>query len=304
MAIEIQPRTGERSDLTQAEKIFGKDFLGPDAIDRTFGIKMSPDQIPPIPFDRERLRVAEKRNQFLILRTDKAPEGSPLTMAKMEELWQDDDPGQKVRLKKKGPQFIHGEDNSVLLMSQGRWFNGITSFTEQTPRPKWALVSKDFVPGSKNDYYFEQMDKTVNYIKGSLFQNQDMPSEYKDAIAEYEQEREEIKKFSPKHFNPAEVDQLMDWRKGIEALNSLKLNEIARHTPSEALYDLLTYFKVNGKRLFLNQSFNTSTFGSPKDLQRLVNIGFTSWYNYAIELSFFTINSTSPRTGSVLSLTV
>ena len=52
--------------LEEAEKIFEKDFLGPKAVEKVFGISLAENAIPPIPFSRKELENAKALGQQLI----------------------------------------------------------------------------------------------------------------------------------------------------------------------------------------------------------------------------------------------
>src|SRR3989304_293049 len=70
----------------QAKEIFGNDFLGREAVKKAFGIDIPKAEIPAIPFSREDLERARELGQFLILRYNKAPDGQPLSMKKMNDM--------------------------------------------------------------------------------------------------------------------------------------------------------------------------------------------------------------------------
>ncbi len=57
--------------LRLAREVIGNEnFFGPAEIKKTLGIEISNDQIPPIPFSTEELRLAKEKGQYLILRWD------------------------------------------------------------------------------------------------------------------------------------------------------------------------------------------------------------------------------------------
>ncbi len=58
----------------KAKELLGADFLGTEAIEKTFGTEAIPTEIPPIPFSLEELeKIRDAKDRFLILRTDKIP---------------------------------------------------------------------------------------------------------------------------------------------------------------------------------------------------------------------------------------
>lgn len=69
--------------LKEASEIMGPEyFFGPDALRKAFGVEV---QAPTIRFTNQELQEARARGEMLILRTDKASDGSNLSMKKMVE---------------------------------------------------------------------------------------------------------------------------------------------------------------------------------------------------------------------------
>src|SRR3990172_4855204 len=68
----LVPETKEAGiEFQEAKEIFGKDFLGPEAAEATFGVELSQDeleQIEAIPFTREELEQAKQLGMMLVLR--------------------------------------------------------------------------------------------------------------------------------------------------------------------------------------------------------------------------------------------
>lgn len=116
----------ERVDLREAERIMGKDFIGPAAIEKAYGFK--PDVIPEIPYTREQLEQAKKLGEMLILRVDKDNDGKPITIGRVQTL-------------KTGEKVLYSDH---------------TNFSNEPPLRGWRLVSKDVIPGSRGKNYFEQ----------------------------------------------------------------------------------------------------------------------------------------------------
>jgi hypothetical protein len=120
------------------------------------------------------------------------------------------------------------------------WCKNERFFTEETPKTAWALVSKDLVPGSINKNYFEQTELLVQYLKGQVFKDQQMPPEYQEAIEEFEKQRRDLKELT---------DRYKDWQKAAERFEQLKITQLTRHTPVEMLYDTMMAFQNNDERL-------------------------------------------------------
>ena len=209
-------------DIERAREVLGQDVLGPEQVKKAFGIELDPDEVPDIPFSKEELERAKELGQMLVLRTNQAPDGSPLTMQNMQELLQD--------------QFDQEGKGRVLYDTE--WYNNERFFTQETPEPFWALVTKDFIPGSTRKNYVEQTELLVAYLKDSVFRGQKMPNEYQEAIEEFEKQSKDLKELTDK-----------DWQKAAERFEQLKLTQLTRQTPVEALYDIMLVFQNNDERL-------------------------------------------------------
>lgn len=145
----------------RAKEILGKDFLGPEALEKTWNMKLETKDIPPIPFNTEDLERAKELGQFLIYRI-------PLTMQKMEELI-------------KEPMF------------QSDWFKQDNFYTNETSKSGWALVSKEPIPNSTSQNYIEQTQTICNYFDSEVFGNVDeMPEIYQNAIIEFEARKSDL----------------------------------------------------------------------------------------------------------------
>ena len=125
------PEEGRRAEILanqeqEAKEILQENYLGPEAIEKAFGIRLNPENIPPILFTKEELERAKELGQSLILRMDKAPDGQPLTMQKMQELLQ--------------PQFTSEAKGKILDNTD--WYQNEDFFTKETPKLHWALASR------------------------------------------------------------------------------------------------------------------------------------------------------------------
>lgn len=226
-----------------AERLFGDDFFGPEQIEKAFGTKIDKASIPEIPFSQQELERAKELGQFLILRVEAAENGRAFTMKNMQLL---------------ETEALFASPGKGKILYDTSWCKGEDFFTKDKPRPKWALVSKDVIPNSTSKNYSEQTHAIAMYLTTQLFSGS-MPSEYSDAILEFTAKQPGI-------------DKLMttDWQAASKALAELKLNQMTRQTPVEALYDLLVYFQNKGDRLL--GSMYTWTTGRASD-GRLVALG-------------------------------
>lgn len=204
-----------------AKKILGRDYLGPEAIKKTFGIELKSEDIPPIPFSREELKHAREFGEFLIFRTDQTP-----------------------------------ADRLYLL-------NG-TEALVKVPQKRWALVSKEMLgyKGNKPDSdlskvstsknYLEQTELIVKYLQNQVFQAGELPKEYQQAIAEFEEQNEELRQLI-KNTDAA------TWRFTAQRLANLKITQLTRPSSDEILYDMEVYKKINNQYLLSNKYIWTSS---------------------------------------------
>ena len=78
-------------EFDEAREIFGKDFLGPEAIKKTYGVELTPgelQEVENIPFTREELEQAKQLGMMLVLRVPSIGEGKeakPLTIDQIRE---------------------------------------------------------------------------------------------------------------------------------------------------------------------------------------------------------------------------
>ena len=204
----------------KAREIMGKeDFLGQEAVEKAFGIKLNKKEIPRIPFKKEELERAKELGQFLVLRTE-------LTMEKMNELLQ--------------AEF--GEQNKGKILYDTNWYQNEDFFKKDTPKLEWALTSKEVIPDSTFKNYLEQIELIADYLKNQIFKDKQMPKEYEEAIEKFEKQKQNIEKLMKG-----------DRKEAAKQLSELKINQLTRQSPSEALYDILVYFQNNNQRLLENK---------------------------------------------------
>ena len=111
-------------------------------------------------------------------------------------------------------------------------------FSNKPPRRGWALVSKDLLPESTNKNYIEQTEVIIKALREKAFKDIEMPDEYEEAIHEFEANKDRLTK-------------LMDenWQEAAKELSELKINQLARCSIQETIYDLAMYYDKNGTRL-------------------------------------------------------
>jgi hypothetical protein len=239
------PGFAESISVTQAKKILGKtNVMGPAEIKKAFGVELSPEQIPVIPFSRQELAKAEKLKQFLVLRIDELAADTPATMLNLYNLCQ--------------PKFKEMKAGKVLYSDIGDgWYSKQGEeeefFIKDTPKLKWYLISKEVIKDSLNKNYFQQTQVIADYLSDKIFADNTMPAEYQQAVAEFKSERDEIAKLMENN-----------WQAAAKRLSELQINQIFRRSPVEAFYDFLIYFLNNKERLLENRydwTFRLDAYG-------------------------------------------
>lgn len=205
--------------LQEASELIGPENLfGPEALRKAFGIEVR--DVPSIPFSRQELERAKIRGEMLILRVDKAPDGSDLTMEKMNDICT--------------PKF-QGKGKILFKVD---WYANEDFYKKETCRVRWALVDKEILADSTSKNYLQQTELISEDLKHT-YQGQEMPQRYKDAIQEFEREKQTI-------------EQLLqsDLKEAARKLAELEITKLTRQTAQEVLFDFLTVFlNTNDKRL-------------------------------------------------------
>ncbi|MFH1668280.1 MAG: hypothetical protein ABH884_04660, partial [Candidatus Komeilibacteria bacterium] len=192
---------------------------------------ISPEDLPKIPFSKERLEQAKELGQYLILRADKAPDGTPLTMSAMHDLMQEkykdvDD-----------HKLLYAEDDEGHLKDDV-WYKEEDLYTKETTRLAWSLTSKEVIPDSTNKNYLEQTELMVEYIQKHVFKDQTIPKKYQEAITEFKAKKDKIEEL---------LDS--DWEKAAKMLEDLKLTDLTRALPADVLFDNISYYLKNTDKL-------------------------------------------------------
>ncbi len=224
-----KPEKGEKGkvSLEKAERIMDKkNFIGPDALKKIYGIE--PKDVPPISFSEPELREAKERGEFLILRLDTLPNGKPTTMQNLNEYF--------------------ASDFKTLYNAKDDWKVKSEFFTKETPEVSWALVSKDFVPESISKNYLEQTKVLADHLKNEVYKGSTMPKKYDDAIKEFDAYMNAAFPAKTAH----EIQTALggeNWSKYAEQLANLKINQLCRQSGAASLFDLATYYKHTGEYL-------------------------------------------------------
>ncbi|PIT92901.1 MAG: hypothetical protein COU06_02870 [Candidatus Harrisonbacteria bacterium CG10_big_fil_rev_8_21_14_0_10_38_8] len=261
----IQPKAEKEDDLpknplpaTQLEgefneqiniaiEILGREnVFGPDEVMDTFGVRV--DKVPSIPFSATELERAKKLNQILVLRVDKTNDGRPMSIQAMNEIlttkWSEENMGDLL-------DTAEGWKETTL---------GPKKFTTEAPRHSWALTTKEVLPGSTDKNYLEQTELLIKALTQEAFKDLELPKEYKDAISEFNEQKEELTKLMG-----------TDWKVAASRLVSLKITKLTRQSAPEALYDLAIYYNTTKVRLLANKYTWTLSLDPDGDLVDLGN---------------------------------
>ena len=159
----LVPETKEANiEFDEAKEIFGKDFLGPEAIQTTFGVELSADElkeVEDIPFTREELEQAKQLGMMVVLRVPRLGEGKterPLTIDSARELFtKGDSLGDP---KKKKQKVFYGKKGES-------WYDNEKFVTQDTPKLGWGLVMKSVLPDSLSKNWDQQEEVLKNWAK-------------------------------------------------------------------------------------------------------------------------------------------
>lgn len=134
---------------------------------------------------------------------------------------------------------------------------------EKAPDTCWALVTKDIIADTTSKNYVEQTEQMIKYLQENIFAGREIPSEYQEAITEFEAQKEELRLL-------AQSSDESQWKLATERLSNLNITRLCRPTRDEVLYDMEVYYQANDERLFPDKYTWTSTRDSDG---HLVDVG-------------------------------
>jgi len=263
-----QSEDGEITGLTEAREIMDDDFFGPDELRTAFGYEFDRSLIPEIPFSTQELSEAKTRGQFLMLYVSTTADGKAITM---ERLYKDLTP--KIEASGKGK----------VLYNTDRYKNE-KFFTTDVPFSKWRLVTKDVLPESLKHNYLEQTQDIVDYVN-TLSGMGPLPLEYQEAMNEFYGQKLDI----------AEILS-SKWQEAAKKLAALKINQMFRQTPVEALYADMVYLRIKNERLL--EAKYAWTNGQTSS-GRLVSVGYAD--TEGVRVGYWGPGGSSGGIGVVLS---
>jgi hypothetical protein len=250
-AVEDTMDTVESSGLSpaEAERLFGKDFLGSKKIENVFGV-LSSKLERGIPFSKEELERAKELGQQLILQNDFMDVKNPET-GKVER-------NVPVTLENLKKYFPKAHDDKSMWWSQD-WYKDEDFFKKEKPRTGWRLTSKELVPDSTSKNYLEQTDVLVDHLQKQVFKGAKLSKQYEDAITEFKRKRAEIEPL-------AKSSTDSEWKRGSQMLADLTLTKLTRELPVEVMYRLILNDKENADKLLPSTYTWTTSRDSDGDL--------------------------------------
>ncbi|PID83582.1 hypothetical protein CSB11_00375 [Candidatus Campbellbacteria bacterium] len=221
-------------DIKGAEKIMGsKQFLGPEDIKNTFDFY--PENIPAIPFSWKELERARDFGQHLILYVEKTNDGKPFTVKEMVDIVDNKtSEGEEIFCFK-----THIQDDEILK--------------EQTPRSGWRLTGPEVVKDSTQKNYLEQTDVLISYLQNEVFENQEVPEVYQNAIDQFLERKVEFKK---------EIAYSPYWEEVTKKLSEISISQLLRERSSEIIYRLILQERKYGIKDFISGSSLSNSIGT------------------------------------------
>ena len=249
MSVEIAREIMERG---------GKEFfLGPADIENAFGISLSPENIEPIPFSREKIESAQKQGFRLEYFLDEMADGMPFNLENMAKkaiavlgsnVIEKDADGKPSKYLLYNGQF---EDNGNL--KSGAWFKSEAGVLSEKPRRGWRLSSAEVLPDTKNKPALAQIETLIENAKLNFFEGE-FPAEYLEAEKEFKAQKEKIEK----------LIKANDYVKASNAIARLKISELLGENISELFFSYLVSFK-KGKQLFADGTYARAMLSTSSD---------------------------------------
>lgn len=212
----------------KAERILGKDYLGPETVSSVFdGNRLK--EIPPIPFSVKDIEKAREFGQFLILRVD----GFKPSLRHKAKFWE--------------KRTMTARDLRGLLQSWIQTNDYIIDvekedFDKEKPRPGWALVDKKSIywagSAAVDTSYTVQLLLMLDYLKNGIYERRVLPEKYQKLLDGFKIILDEATRQ-----NRPTLPNFQD-------METLGIHWEIRPTFAEVLYDLYVYFRKNKEWVF------------------------------------------------------
>lgn len=237
-----------------AEKIFGEDFCGSKAVEKVFGRKFAPKELPKIKFSLAELMLAKELGQVMILRIDKDGDGKDITMDNINKRLQ---------------SYIDLHTGTPFEVKKGPFY------TSETPRLSWALISNGIVPESTFKTRFEQIETLMDFVEDKIIMA-GVGGEYV-LYGEDEVEAREDFRQNEKRIRGIPLAAGLTLQ---EAVWNLEANDLLMHTPIELIYDLFLYFKNTGKKLLKSHEACVKVSGNESHFAGIGDIDLNEKINF------------------------
>lgn len=246
MSIEIAREIMERG---------GKEFfLGPKDVEATFGCKLRPEDIDPIPFSREEIEFQQQKGLRLEYFLDETSDGTPFNLENMAKkaiavlgsnVIENDANGKPSKYLLYNNQF---EDNGDLKLTI--WLRNEAGVLSEKPRRGWRFSSAEILPETKNKGALSQIEELINNAKTNFFAGV-FPAEYLEAEEEFREQKEKIEEFIKTN----------EYAKASSAISQLKISELLGERLTEIMFRYLVSFK-KGKQFFTDGNYARAMLGA------------------------------------------
>jgi hypothetical protein len=249
-----------RCSREKAKEIFGKDFLGKETVEKTFGFLVRQEEVPPIRFSAKELKEAHDHNEQLILRVSHDAEGNPMTMQRILKIM-------AGRIPKKEKLLASQNALGAEDLSDDCWYRTEEFFWKDALKFEWVLVGKDFVPETTSKNYVEQTLEIYKYLQNRKILTKSEKTEYAGL-------EESLKGLCFEMGVDWKAQEVVDkpkynknWPEVAKKLSELPINQKYRRTAAGVLFDWLMNFKASNGRGKLENFYDWSnTVSSAGDL--------------------------------------
>ena len=231
--------------MTEARRIFDKDFFGPQEIRAVFGFELPADKIPGITYTKEQLEQAKAEGMMLVLFVDTDAQGNSLSAQRMRELTE--------------PLYASAPDKGKLLHDTS-WYKDEAFYTTENPERRWRLVSKEPLPNTTSKTYANQTKELRTYLQTKNALTAEELAECSDAVLD------ELNRLAQSNET---------WQTAAERLVNLKINQNHRLSFVETIQVIL-HARHNGNTSILESIYSWTK--SSSFYGNLVNVGNNERY--------------------------
>lgn len=211
---------GRLINADQAREILGLDlFLGADVLEKTRGIKLPKEVLDQIPLNLTEQDALEckRLNHRVSLHSDKLADGQPLTMLSLND---------DVKQTNKKGKLLHNTD----------WYKQ-ESFAASAGTLEYRETSSDVVQDTLGQDYLDSTDSLIRYLKTERYKGHPLPTEYEDAIKEYEEKRSDLAQMN-KNWDKPHASGQKNWYVAAEIFANLQITQLTRPTPNSIVQDI------------------------------------------------------------------